>query len=211
MTTSPNWFRYALDRPRVEKPGQVFNYSTGTSQLLSAVLQDATGMSALEYADMALFKPLGITQREWPADPQGVTIGGAELQLTTRDMAKFGYLYLNAGRWDDRQIVSTDWVRDSLKQHVTVMPDLEGNYPPLGYGYLWWLRPQAGYASAMAVGYGGQYVYILPALDLCVVMTGRLTDIPEMFADNRMIRSFNVVEEFIVPAVDGAPGGDSDA
>ena len=97
MTASPDWVRFVLERPLIHPPGTHFNYSTGDAQLLAAVLQQATGMTLLDYADLYLFRPLGITQRRWPADPQGITIGGAELALTPRDMAKFGYLVSQPG------------------------------------------------------------------------------------------------------------------
>lgn len=202
MTASRHWLRYVLERPLVEAPGTVFTYSTGVTQLLSVVLQTVTGMTALDYADLLLFGPLGIKHRDWPADPQGITIGGTELSLTARDMAKIGLLVLSGGQWQDRQIVPADWVRASLTPHVTVTREKTSSYPPVSYGYLWWLRPLGEYAGALAAGYGGQYIYLIPALDLGVVITASLRSIPKIFTDHRMVRSFNLVEKFIVPAVD---------
>lgn len=201
MTTRPNWVRYVLEQPLIHPPGEVHTYSTGDTQLLSAILQKATGMTALDFADLYLFKPLGITRRTWPEDPQGITIGGTELSLTARDLAKFGYLYLNGGAWDGRQVVPREWVAESTREHSLVVPPDASDRPAIGYGYLWWLREQAGHASHMAVGHGGQFAYVIPDLDLLVVMTGRLSKIPRTFSDNRMIREFNVVEDAIVPAV----------
>ncbi len=201
MTASPNWVRFILNRPLANAPGERFVYSTGNTHLLAAALQRATDMTLLEYADLYLFRPLGITARQWPSDPQGITIGGAELSLRARDMAKLGLLYLNLGQWDGASIVPADWVRASTEPRVTVVPKDASNRPPVCYGYLWWLRPQQRLGSFMAVGHGGQFIYVLPDLDLVVVMTGDLKTAPETFNDNRMIREFNVVEEFLVPAV----------
>ena len=201
MTASPNWVQFVLERPLAHPPGAVLNYSTGDTPLLAAVLQRITGMTLLDFADLYLFGPLGITRRAWPADPQGVTIGGAELALTPRDMAKFGYLVLNGGLWENDRIVAIDWLEESTRMMTIFEPHSPGDCDLLGYGYLWWLRPQGDYESAIAVGYGGQFVYVIPDLDLIVVMTGRIESAPETFRDNRMLCRFNLVEEFIVPSV----------
>lgn len=201
MTASPDWVRFVLERPLAHPPGERFSYSTGDTQLIAAALQQAAGMTLLEYADLYLFGPLGITARRWPADPQGVTVGGSELALRARDLAKLGLLYLNLGGWDGAEIVPADWVRASTEPRITVVPQDASERPPVCYGYLWWLRPQQRLGSFMAVGHGGQFIYALPDLDLVVVMTADLKRAPDTFNDNRMIREFNVVEDFLVPAV----------
>jgi CubicO group peptidase (beta-lactamase class C family) len=200
MTASRDWIRFVLDQPLEVPPGERHSYSTGDTQLLSGVLTKATGMSALDFADMYLFGPLGITNRSWASDPQGYTVGGSELTITPRDMAKFGYLYLNEGLWDGDQVIPVAWVRESTAQQ-SLANAADGTRPEIGYGYLWWLRTQGGYQSAMAVGFGGQFIYVIPDLDLVVVMTAKTNRVPPMFADNRMIREFNVVEDLIIPAV----------
>ncbi len=198
MTASPDWVRYVLGRPLEHPPGTHFNYSTGDTQLLAVALQKLTGMSLSEYAALYLFGPLGITRYTWPADPQGVTIGGAELALTPRDLARIGYLALCGGRWGDEALVPANWIAESHRPHVALATG--DSCAGLGYGYLWWVRPQAGYDSALAVGYGGQFVIVVPALDLLVVMTGDLSDVPPTFRNNQMLCGFNLVEDFIVPA-----------
>ncbi len=200
MTASPDWVRFVLERPLIHPPGTQFNYSTGDTQLLAAVIQNLTGMTLLDYAALYLFGPLGITARRWPSDPQGINVGGAELKLTPRDMAKFGYLYLNGGTWSGDQIVSAAWVRESGVYRTLFDPESPDDCETLGYGYLWWLRPQGPHESMIAVGYGGQFVYVIPALDIVVVMTGIISGAPEDFKDNRMLCRFNLVEDFIVPA-----------
>jgi CubicO group peptidase (beta-lactamase class C family) len=200
MTASPNWVNFVLKQPVIHEPGKFHNYSTGDTQLLSAVLQRLTGMSALDFADLYLFDPLGITRRVWPADPQGTTIGGSELALAARDMAKIGYLMLNQGMWEGQSIVSADWVKLSTMRHSLVIPAAAKDCPEVGYGYLWWLRPQGDYASFLAVGFGGQFITVIPALDLVVVLTGDLKTAPETFGDNRMLCFFDLVEDYVVTA-----------
>lgn len=203
MTASPNWINTVLKQPVIHEPGKVHNYSTGDTQLLSAVLQRLTGMSALEFADLYLFRPLGITRRTWPADPQGITIGGSELSLAARDMAKIGYLMLNRGTWADQSIIPADWVQLSTQRHSLVIPSAAKDCPEVGYGYLWWLRPQGEHDSFLAVGFGGQFITVIPALDLIVVLTGDLKTAPETFGDNRMLCLFDFVQDYVVPAVTG--------
>jgi CubicO group peptidase (beta-lactamase class C family) len=201
MTGHVDWTQYVLERPLIHPPGTVFNYSTGDTQLLAALLHKITGMTALAYADLYLFGPLGIERRRWSADPQGITVGGTELALAPRDMAKFGYLYLNRGVWDGETILPAAWVSDSAFYHTLFAPQSPDDCLTLGYGYLWWLRPQGKHESMIAVGYGGQFVYVIPDLDLVIVMTGIISAAPEDFRSNRMLCAFNLVEDLIVPAV----------
>jgi CubicO group peptidase (beta-lactamase class C family) len=132
--------------------------------LLVALLARVTRETALAYADRVLFKPLGIHNRLWQPDPEGNYFGGSELYLSARDMAKFGYLYLNEGAWEGDQIVPVDWVRASTSRAVT-LPDGEG------YGYLWWLDSYSGHRVYMAKGLGGQRIHVIPDLDMVTVVT----------------------------------------
>lgn len=149
-------------------PGTRFNYSTAVSHLLSAVLTQATGAPARDYAIAHLFNPLGLEVGEWPADRQGRNVGGAHLHLSARGLAAFGELYRNAGVWRDRQLVPADWVRESLTAHA------RGLRGP-GYGYQWWLRTAGPLREPVffAAGHGGQYVFVVPARKLTVVITAR--------------------------------------
>ena len=107
MTASDDWVQFMIDLPMVEAPGTRFEYCNGASFLLSAILQEQTGMNALTFANKHLFGPLGIPVVYWPSNSQGITIGYANLYMTPRDMAKIGYLYLNDGLWDDKRIISS--------------------------------------------------------------------------------------------------------
>jgi CubicO group peptidase (beta-lactamase class C family) len=100
MMRSPDWVQFVLDRPMVQQPGATFNYNSGASHLLSAIVQKTSRLSTLAFAHEYLFKPLGITDVVWGTDAAGIAVGGSDLRLTPRDMARFGYLYLKDGVWE---------------------------------------------------------------------------------------------------------------
>jgi CubicO group peptidase (beta-lactamase class C family) len=168
MIHSPNWLEFIDRQPVAREPGERFNYSNADAMLLVALLTAATRTPALAYADHALFGPLGITDRLWQRDPQGIYFGGSELYLSPRDLAKLGYLYLNEGAWEGDQVVPADWVRQSIAQQVTTN---EG----AGYGYLWWLSKYGRHTLYRAVGLGGQRIHVVPDLDLVIVTTSSLS------------------------------------
>ncbi len=165
MLASDDWVHFALDRKVVSEPGTQFVYDSPGMHLLSAIVQKATGMTALDYARNTLFEPLGIHEVNWPSDPQGVTHGWGDLMLSPRDAAKIGYLFLNKGRWDGKQIVSSQWVEQATQRHI-VAPDGEG------YGYGWWTAPENN-GEYYAMGRGGQYIRVIPALNAVVVVTSQ--------------------------------------
>lgn len=179
-------------------PGSTWVYSTGDYHLLSGVLTRATGMKALAFADKYLFRPLGIFNRRWRADSEGYNIGGVDLQMTPRDMAKIGYLYLNNGNWDGQQIVSPGWV--SLV--TSPQPGMAPTDVTPGYGYSWRVFGLRGHPSYYALGYAGQYIIVVPDLDLVVAMTGYEYVKPDV-ADANAYASLQVVASYIVPAVTG--------
>jgi CubicO group peptidase (beta-lactamase class C family) len=160
MQSNEDWVQGALDREMVREPGTSFCYDSPGMHLLSAILQEATGMTALDFASQNLFAPLGFDDVYWTSDPQGYSFGSGDLSLFPRDAAKIGYLWLNDGVWDGRQIVSASWVRDSVTAQSTPSGD--------DYGYGWWILDEGYYAS----GRGGQKIVVLPSLDLVVVETG---------------------------------------
>jgi CubicO group peptidase (beta-lactamase class C family) len=173
MGRSPDWVRFILDRPMDAEPGSVANYSNGDSHLLSAILQKATGTTALDFARKRLFEPLAISDVAWDSDPQGRSIGSAALQMRPLDMAEFGSLYLSYGDWETHRVVERAWVEKSLTAHVK-MPTSGG---PADYGYYWWLYPDRGLFEAW--GGAGQRIGVLRELGLVVVMTADFpTDIP---------------------------------
>lgn len=155
MMASPDWSQFILDLPVNTKPGTSYNYCSQNSHLLSAIIKETTGMSALSFAAQNLFGPLGIPDVTWPSDPQGNSWGWGDLKMAPHDMAKLGYLYLNRGQWDGRQLMSEEWVDAATTGQ--------------SYGYQWWLKPSGAY---FATGVGGQEIWVVPEENLIVVMTG---------------------------------------
>ncbi len=162
---SRDWVKFILDAPMTARPGQVFNYSSGSSHLLAAVIQEASGMNTYDFARKVLFQPLGIPDPDWERDPAGIPIGGWGMSLSPRDMAKLGYLYLHEGKWEGRQILPASWVRDSTRPHITADDGWE-------YGYQWWIDPSLTFFAA--IGSYGQRIFVVPGLDLVVVFTARI-------------------------------------
>ena len=172
MEASPDWVQFALDRPMADEPGKKWNYCGLWMHLLSAILEKATGMPAQEFARLNLFEPLGIQAGTWPADPQGVNMGAGNLRLYPTDMAKLGLLWLQQGRWDGRQVVSSSWVRQSVV--VRFQPGGDS------YGYGWWISDGLTGPSYDAVGNGGLRITVDPTLNLVLVTTGGGFDVDEV-------------------------------
>ena len=188
MKQSQDWVQFMLDLPMAEEPGTRFEYCNGASFLLSAIIQESTGMSALAFANEHFFGPLGIVNVEWSSNPQGITIGWSDLHLTPHDMAKIGYLYLNEGLWDGEQVVLADWVKASTREHISAST-LED-----GYGYQWWIDDTGVY---MAVGYAGQFIFVAPEKDMVVVFVSHLSD-NDFYVPQRLL------EDFVIPAAKSA-------
>ena len=166
LTSSENWAVLTLGLPVVGIPGETYVYNTGGSHLLGVILAEVTGRALDDYANEKLFGPLGIEPGDWQRSPQGEPSAGSGLALTARDMAKFGFLYLNGGTWDGEQIVPEDYVRASTTYQSA--GDATGAYA--NYGYQWWVTAtSAGYPAYFALGYGGQHIFVVPDLDLVVV------------------------------------------
>lgn len=181
--------------PLSSAPGTVFFYNNLGVDLLSMILTKKTGLTALDFGKINLFSPLGISYTNWPSRQiQGVTysLGGYGLEMTTRDLAKFGYLYLNNGMWDSEPVISSDWVQTSTKQQIDV--PASSWYFIDNYGYLWWIRSIANHASYTALGAGGQYIYIIPDLDIVTVIT--TSDSPE-----REYLYLPIIDNYVVPSV----------
>lgn len=163
------WVQYALDFPMDAKPGTQFAYCSPNTHLLSAILTEITGMTALEFAQKYLFGPLGIEDIIWNPDPQGITRGWGDMFLRPADMAKIGYLYLNNGLWNGERIVSSNWLQNSLQQHSSTT-DTEG------YGYHW-MSDQAFPGVYYAKGMGGQRLIIWPEKAVVVVLNSGREDV----------------------------------
>lgn len=179
---------FALNRPMADKPGSIFNYNTGSTDVLSAILEKATGQSTYEYAKTKLFDPIGIKESYWSQYKSGNVLAGAGLYLKPVDMARIGYLFLNNGEWKGKQIISKEWVKESTRTH------LKSNlYFGRDYGYLWWMNNNDGFSAS---GSGGQTINVLPHQNMVVVTTGSTTDynLPTQLLD-----------QFIIPSLSSEP------
>jgi CubicO group peptidase (beta-lactamase class C family) len=190
---SSNWVRNAISRPFTDAPGGRMLYSTGNSHMLSAIITQATGMSTFAYARDKLARPLGIELVAWTRDPQGIYFGGNEMSLRPRDMITFGELYRNGGRHQGKQIVPEDWVRASWTVRT------HSPYNGHGYGLGWWHRRMRGHDVHFAWGYGGQYIFVVPALELTVVTTSDAVS-PREGDHNAALHA--LVANYIIPAAE---------
>jgi CubicO group peptidase (beta-lactamase class C family) len=181
---SDDWVASALARGQVTEPGEKFYYSSGNSHFLTSLVYYRTNTTPGILAKERLFDPIGIEfkplnepiiyhswpeyrlpmDQSWRQDPKGIECASFGLYLTARDMAKFGYLYLNKGRWENQQLISESWVETSTKDHVTNI------YHRYSYGYQWWITKVSGYPAFLASGFGGQIIGVVPSLDLVVVI-----------------------------------------
>lgn len=191
---SENWVEFVLNQPLVAKPGTRMLYSTGSTHLLSAILTRASGINTKEFAQKHLASQLGYSMSYWSRDPQGIYFGGNDMEMTPRQMLAFGELYLNKGVHEGRQIIPTNWVKESYRPHV-LSPRGQGRY----YGYGWWLRDLAGMLVPVAWGYGGQLIFVVEPMDLVVVATSDST--PGRTRRGHLGRLYNLVEDKILRQV----------
>jgi CubicO group peptidase (beta-lactamase class C family) len=165
---SRNWVRYVLQRPLTDPPGTRVEYSTGSSHLLSAIITRAAKKSTWQFAQDALARPLGFSLAKWPTDPQGIYFGGNDMLMTSRQMIAFGELYLNDGRAGGQQVMDKEWID---RTQVGRGRSRWGSDREYGYGF--WIRDFNGHKSYYAWGYGGQFIFVIPAKQLVIVTTSR--------------------------------------
>jgi CubicO group peptidase (beta-lactamase class C family) len=151
MEASPDWMEYTINRPMAFEPGKTYAYNSGATQILAHVFHVATGKDIEEYAAQYLFAPLGIKQYYWKRSPSGLVDAEGGMYLRPRDLAKLWYLFMKNGLWEGKQIVSPEWVKESVKPQMEVSPTAK-------YGLKWWLYPYGKDNSLMAwagSGFGG--------------------------------------------------------
>ncbi|KPK87593.1 MAG: hypothetical protein AMS27_02070 [Bacteroides sp. SM23_62_1] len=169
MFQTDDWMEFVLQRPLSHNPGEIYNYNTGSVHLLSSVLKESTGLLANEFAEQCLFQLLGITDYFWNTDNQGFPCTGAThggLMMKARDVAKYGFLYLNKGKWKNTQVIAEYWIEESLIPRINIDQNIQ-------HGYLW----RIGHLNIdgniinyfFSSGFGGQSVSIIPDLDLMIV------------------------------------------
>ncbi len=159
---SENWVEYILESSVTAEPGTVFRYSTGNTHLLSAVLQQATGTTLYEFGKEYLFDKLEMDSVVCETDAQGISDGGNGFSMNIYDMLKFGQLYLNNGVWQGEQIISSEWIKESTSVQF------ERSSGTADYGYQWWVREFQGYDAYFAQGHYGQFIFVIPDLELVI-------------------------------------------
>ena len=166
LLAAPDWVAMTLGLPVVGIPGETYVYNTGGSHVLGVTVAKAASKPLEDYAAETLFGPLGITPGDRIQSPQGEVSAGSGLELTARDMLKLGQLYLRNGEWDGEQIIDAEYAAAATTWQSA--GDATGAWA--GYGYQWWITTTgAGYPAYFALGYGGQHIFVVPALDLVVV------------------------------------------
>ena len=168
--TSPNEIEYLVQRPLVCTPGACWNYNSAAVHLLSVIISRAIPGGTPAFADSVLFTPLGFHPVEWEVFADGYANGGAGLYLRPRDMAKIGALVLQQGVSGHTAIVPAAWIQQ-ITQRELATPDVLEGPGSMGYGDLWWVGAINGHRLVLAWGYGGQFIWIVPDLDLVVVAT----------------------------------------
>lgn len=159
LVNSNNWVEFILNRPMKHNPDEIFNYSSGGSHLLSAIISKATGMNAHAYAQKHIFEPLEIKNLTWMFDPQGNSNGGFGIEMSAYDMAKIGSLYLNKGKTEKDSLIPEYWINESTEPKISVSRAL--GY----YGYQWWIKDFAYFA----MGNGGQFIFVVPSMNMVAV------------------------------------------
>lgn len=209
MTSGLNWHEsyndslkkhdvnYAMDfilrQPLVSEPGSKFSYNSGSTQLLAEIVEKATGMDIEKFVVKHLFEPLGINNFEWTKEKNGLISAWAGLRLRSRDMMKFGMLYLNNGKWNDKQIISSHLVDDSMRTHIYTEE-------PYGYGYQFWTLVDSSQNHLVktieASGNGGQKIEMNRSQNLILVITAGNYDL-----NNLKNTSYDLYLDFVCPAV----------
>jgi CubicO group peptidase (beta-lactamase class C family) len=196
---SPDPIKFILSRQLINPPGTQWNYSGGCTELLAAIIHKVSGLEVDEFADKYLFKPLGITNFSWIRLPstsagRGAPAAASGLRLTSRELLKFGLLYLNSGKWKGKRIIPVDWISQSLQFHFTT------NDPTTHYGYQFWGTNvkinNSGVEAFAAIGNGGQYIIIIPSLHVLIVVTAG------NYGDNKLSQqSYEMVANELYPAI----------
>lgn len=190
--------RFILEKTLVNSPGTHFHYNSGTSFLLSEIIKKSSGKSLEEFADQFLFNPLGITSYRW-SNSRNIhnSIYAAGLYLRPRDMAKLGQLFLQGGMWNSNRIVSEQWTLESSEESI----HFPSEHPPMphfisGYGYQWWLGKFLGGTEVYcAAGWGGQFIMVVPDVNLTVVFTSG------DYEGNDFNEHFDIVNNYILQAI----------
>lgn len=193
--------QFVLDKPHVAPAGTTFVYNSGAVHLLGVCLEQAAGRPLAEFARQHLFEPLGISDAFWEPVTQGSVNGGAGLDLRGRDLLKLGQLVLQRGYSGERSVVPEAWLTDATTPAFAWRTEY-GAQRSITYGALFWVTDAAP-PAAFAWGYGGQFVYVVPSLDLVVVTTTEWRSLNEIAPAVLAQESLNVIVENVLPAATG--------
>jgi hypothetical protein len=193
---SPNgdepWTKTFLAHPVPFKPGTHFVYNTPATYMLSAIVQEVTGETVLDYLQPRLFEPLGIENPTWGTSPQGVSLGGYGLNIRTEDIARFGQLYLQEGQWNGEQLIPEVWVEAATSLQTSNGSNPESDWEQ-GYGYQFWRSKHGAYRGDGAFG---QYCIVIPEQDAVIAITSGVGDMQAVL---------NLVWETLLPALTDGP------
>ena len=187
-TANEPWTKTFLAHPVPFRPGTHFLYNTSATYMQSAIVQKATGQTLLDYLESRLFAPLGIEQARWETSPQGVSTGGYGLSIRTDDIAKFGQLYLQKGKWQDKQLVPTAWVDAATTRQTSNGSNPASDWEQ-GYGYQFW---RCRHGAFRGDGAFGQFCLVLPAQDTVIAITSGVKSMPGVL---------DLVWEKLLPAI----------
>jgi CubicO group peptidase (beta-lactamase class C family) len=195
---APDHLQYIIDLPLVAQPGTVFNYSDGASHLLSVIITRATMQNTLDFAKKYLFDPLEITKFRWSKDDKGYPGGASDLQLLPRDMIKFGNLILYHGKYKDIQVVPESWIETMTTTKIST-----DNNIPYGpdYGYQIWIGSANGHKIIFAMGWGGQFIFIVPDNNLVVTATCWTQGLEWQQASSHWVDIINIIVNQVFLAV----------
>jgi len=194
----PDHLQYILDLPLVSLPGTTFNYSDGASYLLSVIITEASGINTLDFAMENLFTPLGITNIIWSKDDRGYPSGASNLRISPYDMVKIGNLILNHGRYKGSQVVPESWITAMTTTHITTNNDIP--YGP-EYGYQIWINSTGAQKYYFAMGWGGQFIVIVPDQELVVTASCSTANLDWQKASEHWSSIINIIVNKVFPAV----------
>lgn len=193
-----NWSKSIINYSLEFEPHTHFCYAACESHLLMEIIARASQMSTKEFADEFLFTPLEINPTYWIKTPKGVNTGNAGLFLTTRDMAKFGLLYLNEGKYNNNQIIPANWIDSSFYNYALNLPRCQESeiVPFNGYGFQWWIKEFNNTITYTALGYGGQFIMIIPSSDM-VIVTNSTRDVSWTETKRNVDKTINAIAKII--------------
>ncbi|HEX6430233.1 MAG TPA: serine hydrolase [Niastella sp.] len=197
--------RFTLDLHFSDTPGTKFVYCSPAVSVFSAALTKAVKTDLRAFAKTNLFDPTGITLHRWDKDATGRYFGASEMYMTARDLLRFGLLYFHNGKVDNKQVISTEWIKASTEQQAVlnywdIMPNANG------YGYYWWRRKTNGYQAFIASGAGGQLIAVVPDLEMVIVATTFFNEHNRGREEIRCLHSFiDKVTKTAGPLIDYCP------